>query len=87
MSHDLYPMPNTGDGDSRSFRLVLHELLRRPGVAGIPKQAACGADACSHCLSAGQAATRRNPRVRQAEVGETPLSYDEIAFGVQRGLI
>ncbi|MCL2310793.1 MAG: hypothetical protein FWC42_11120 [Proteobacteria bacterium] len=62
-------------------------LLRPAGGVGTAIAPASGADAGCDCALSASAWPGRDFGVRQPYPGETPLSWDEVHFARERGLI
>lgn len=69
------------------LRLRLFGVLRAPGGQRAPEQATSSGDAGGYRALSWRAEPPRHPGIRQAEIGETPLSVEEIAHGRHIGEI
>lgn len=69
------------------LRLRLFGVLRAPGGQHPAEQATSSGDAGGYRPLSWRAEPRRHPCIRQAEIGETPLSSEEIAHGRHIGEI
>lgn len=57
------------------------------GAVNVPQQAACSGDAGVYRALPGGRWAGASHGVRAPGPGETPLSYEEVAFGVQKGIL